>query len=84
MEEKLTTVSEETGTWCWHVHIATKSSKKLLHATRYIFSSVGSSWREHVKTSFRISSTVCCTQEHDGDDPFYIREFHIPMRHYVY
>ena len=27
---------------------------------------------------------VCCTQEHDGDDPFYIREFHIPMRHYVY
>ena len=31
-EEKLTTVSEETGTWCWHVHIATKSSKKFLHA----------------------------------------------------
>ena len=27
---------------------------------------------------------VCCTQEHDGDYPFYIREFHIPMRHYVY
>ena len=27
---------------------------------------------------------VCCTQEHHGDDPFYIREFHIPMRHYVY
>ena len=27
---------------------------------------------------------VCCTQEHDGDDPFYIREFHISMRHYVY
>ena len=27
---------------------------------------------------------VCCTQEHDGDDSFYIREFHIPMRHYVY
>ena len=27
---------------------------------------------------------VCCTQEHDGDDTFYIREFHIPMRHYVY
>ena len=23
---------------------------------------------------------VCCTQEHDGDDPFYIREFHISMR----
>ena len=31
-EEKLTTVSEETGTWCWHVHITTKSSKKFLHA----------------------------------------------------
>ena len=31
-EEKLTTVSEETGTWCWHVHIAAKSSKKFLHA----------------------------------------------------
>ena len=31
-EEKLTTVSEETGTSCWHVHIATKSSKKFLHA----------------------------------------------------
>ena len=28
--------------------------------------------------------SVCCTQEHDGDDPFYIREFHISMRHYVY
>ena len=27
---------------------------------------------------------ICCTQEHDGDDPFYIREFHILMRHYVY
>ena len=27
---------------------------------------------------------ICCTQEHDGDDPFYIREFHISMRHYVY
>ena len=27
---------------------------------------------------------VCCTQEHDGDDPFYIREFHISMRHYMY
>ena len=27
-EEKLTTVSEETGTWCWHVHIETKSSKR--------------------------------------------------------
>ena len=27
---------------------------------------------------------VCCTQEHDGDDPFYSREFHISMRHYVY
>ena len=22
------TVSKETGTWCWHVHIATKSSKR--------------------------------------------------------
>ena len=31
-EEKLTTVSEETGTWCWHVDIATKCSKKFLHA----------------------------------------------------
>ena len=31
-EEKLITVSEETGTWCWHVDIATKSSKKFLHA----------------------------------------------------
>ena len=20
---------------------------------------------------------ICCTQEHDGDDPFHIREFHI-------
>ena len=30
--EKLRTVSEETRTWCWHVHIATKSSKKFLHA----------------------------------------------------
>ena len=29
--EKLTTFSEETGTWCWQVHIATKSSKKFLH-----------------------------------------------------
>ena len=27
---------------------------------------------------------VCCTQEHDGDDAFYIREFHILMRHCVY
>ena len=27
---------------------------------------------------------ICCTQEHDGDDLFYIREFHILMRHYVY
>ena len=27
---------------------------------------------------------ICCTQKHDGDDPFYIREFHISMRHYVY
>ena len=26
---------------------------------------------------------IRCTQEHDGDDPFYIREFHISMRHYV-
>ena len=26
------TVSKETGTWCWHVHIATKSSKTFLHA----------------------------------------------------
>ena len=26
-EEKLTTVSEESGTWCWHVHVTTKSSK---------------------------------------------------------
>ena len=30
-EEKRTTVSEETGTWCWYVHIATKSSKMFLH-----------------------------------------------------
>ena len=30
--ETLTTVSEDTGTWCWHVHIATKSSKMFLHA----------------------------------------------------
>ena len=27
---------------------------------------------------------ICCTQEHDGDDPFCIREFHISMRYYVY
>ena len=27
---------------------------------------------------------ICCTQEHDGDDPFYIREFHILLRHYVH
>ena len=32
LSEKLTTVSEETGTWCWHVHVMAKSSKKLLHA----------------------------------------------------
>ena len=31
-EEKLTTFSEETGTWCWQVHIATKSSKTFLHS----------------------------------------------------
>ena len=31
-----------------------------------------------------VFQAVCCTQEHDGDDPFYIREFHISMRHYVY
>ena len=29
--ETLTTVSEDTGTWCWHVHIATKSSNMFLH-----------------------------------------------------
>ena len=27
---------------------------------------------------------ICCTEEHDRDDPFYVREFHISMRHYVY
>ena len=26
---------------------------------------------------------VDCTQEYDGDDPFYIWEFHISMRHYM-
>ncbi|CAN0004472.1 unnamed protein product [Laminaria digitata] len=31
-EEKLTTVSEEIGTWCWHVHVTIQSSKKFLHA----------------------------------------------------
>ena len=31
-EEKITTVNEETPTWCWYVHIATKSSKMFLHA----------------------------------------------------
>ena len=31
-EEKLTTVSEEAGTWCWHVRTTTKSNKKFLHA----------------------------------------------------
>lgn len=31
-EEKLTTVSEDVGTWCWHAHVTSKSSKKFLHA----------------------------------------------------
>ena len=31
-EDTPTTVSEETGTRCWHVHIATKSGKKFFHA----------------------------------------------------
>ena len=26
---------------------------------------------------------ICCTQGHDGDDPFYIREFHILMRTFM-
>ena len=26
---------------------------------------------------------VDCTQEYDGDDPFYVREFHMSMRHYM-
>ena len=32
-EDKLSTVSEETGTWCWHVYIAiVLDSRKFLHA----------------------------------------------------
>ena len=40
-EEKLTTVSEEIGTWGWHVHVTSKSSKKkyMLPGTKY-FSTV--------------------------------------------
>ena len=38
----------------------------------------------HVELCICVLEPVCCTQEHDGDDPFYIREFHISMRHYVY
>ena len=32
----------------------------------------------------RVCVCICCTQEHDGDYPFCVREFHISMRHYVY
>ena len=31
-EDKLKTFSEEAGTWCWHVHVTAKSSKKFIHA----------------------------------------------------
>lgn len=41
LSEKLTTVSEEIGTWGWHVHVTSKSSKKnyMLPGTKY-FSTV--------------------------------------------
>ena len=37
---------------------------------------------EHEKMD--VNEFICCTQEHDGDDPFCIREFHISMRHFAY
>ena len=30
-KKKLTTISEEIGAWCWHVHLATQSNKKFSH-----------------------------------------------------
>ena len=62
-EEKLTTVSEETGTWCWHVHVATRAVKSSCILYEWggegmRFSLIGISWRENVTTKFQIISSI--------------------------
>ena len=39
---------------------------------------------EKIPTKIILRYGRCAEAEHDADDPFYIREFHISMRHYVY